>query len=175
MIDLDRDGNLFTLTMDEGENRWNTTFVRAFAEAIDEIEASDGPAAVVTTSANAKFFSNGLDLDWISSPNPGPDDPGGDRKVFGREFMTAMSRWITCFFMGRRAWGRPRSHASLRMNSEHSFARRVGPRSNGPAIWPPYCRISKLATCSSSMRYIASRPPSKRSSIRRWKISSSIS
>ena len=37
MIDLKRDGNIFTLVMNDGENRWNTSFVRAFAEAIDEI------------------------------------------------------------------------------------------------------------------------------------------
>lgn len=94
MIDLQRDGAIFTLTMNEGENRWNTTFVRAFAEALDEIEASDGPAALVTTSANEKFFSNGLDLDWIGG-DPDPDHPGGDRAVFGPEFMTVMSRIIT--------------------------------------------------------------------------------
>ena len=57
LIDLNRDGNIFTLIMNDGENRWNTTFVRAFSEVLDEIEASDGPAAVVTTSANQKFFS----------------------------------------------------------------------------------------------------------------------
>ncbi|MFP8872541.1 MAG: enoyl-CoA hydratase, partial [Myxococcota bacterium] len=83
MIDLKRDGNVFTLIMTDGQNRWNTTFVRAFTEVIDEVEASDGPAALVTTSANEKFFSNGLDLDWVSSKNPTDDDPGGDRKVFG--------------------------------------------------------------------------------------------
>jgi len=94
MIDLQRDGDIFTLTMTDGENRWNTTFVRAFAAALDEIEASDGPAALVTTSANEKFFSNGLDLDWIGG-NPGPDHPGGDRSVFGAEFMAVMSRIIT--------------------------------------------------------------------------------
>lgn len=95
MIDLERDGNIFTLTMNEGENRWNTTFVRAFAEALDEIEASDGPAAVVTTSQSEKFFSNGLDLDWVETSKPGDGHPGGDRAVFGKEFMTTMSRVIT--------------------------------------------------------------------------------
>ncbi len=95
MIDLERDGNVFTLTMDEGENRWNTTFVRTFATAIDEIEASEGAAALVTTSANPKFFSNGLDLDWISAEESTPDDPRGDRAVFGDEFMMLMSRLIT--------------------------------------------------------------------------------
>lgn len=95
MIDLQRDGNVFTLTMNAGENRWNTTFVRAFSAALDEIEASEGPAAVVTTSANEKFFSNGLDLDWVAKAPDQPDHPGGDRKAFGPEFMTVMSRIIT--------------------------------------------------------------------------------
>ncbi|MBC8187377.1 MAG: enoyl-CoA hydratase/isomerase family protein [Proteobacteria bacterium] len=95
MIDLKRDGNVYTLTMNEGENRWNTTFVRAFAEALDEIEGSEGPAALVTTSSSEKFFSNGLDLEWISAENLAEDDPRGDRKVFGAEFMAVMSRIIT--------------------------------------------------------------------------------
>lgn len=95
MIDLQRDGTVFTLTMNEGENRWNTTFVRAFAEVLDEIEGSEGPAAVVTTSANEKFFSNGLDLDWIRDNDAGADHPGGDRAAFGAEFMNVMSRIIT--------------------------------------------------------------------------------
>ena len=95
MIDLKRDGSIFTLTMNAGENRWNTSFVRAFSDALDEIEASEGPAALVTTSASEKFFSNGLDLDWISDSEAGDDHPGGDRALFGPEFMTVMSRIIT--------------------------------------------------------------------------------
>jgi enoyl-CoA hydratase/carnithine racemase len=79
--------------MNAGENRWNTTFVRAVAEALDEVESSTGPAALVTLSGNEKFFSNGLDLDWVSAPDEHPQ--GGDRKVFGDEFMTLMGRLIT--------------------------------------------------------------------------------
>lgn len=92
MIDLERDGDVFTLTMNDGENRWNTTFVRAFGAALDTVEASEGPAALVTLSANEKFFSNGLDLEWISSQG---DHRGGDRAVFGGEFMALMGRIIT--------------------------------------------------------------------------------
>ena len=95
MIDLQQEGEVFTLIMDEGENRWNTTFVRAFSAAIDKIVASEGPAALVTTSANPKFFSNGLDLAWAQSPDATAEHPGGDRDVFGGEFMTLMSRIIT--------------------------------------------------------------------------------
>ena len=91
MIDLTREGEVFILTMDDAENRWNTTFVREFSLALDEVVASTGPAALVTRSATEKFFSNGLDLDWLASKE---DHRGGDRKVFGAEFMELMSRLI---------------------------------------------------------------------------------
>jgi len=78
--------------MDDEENRWNTTFVRAFSKALDEVEASEGAASLVTTSSSAKFFSNGLDLEWRMSEG---EHRGGDRDVFGAEFMTLMSRIIT--------------------------------------------------------------------------------
>jgi enoyl-CoA hydratase/carnithine racemase len=92
MIELERNDDVFVLTMTEGENRWNTTFTRAFAAAIDEVEASDGPAALVTASSHEKFFSNGLDLDWITTRG---EHPGGDRRAFGEEFMALAGRMIT--------------------------------------------------------------------------------
>jgi len=93
MAELTKDGDVFTLTLDSGENRWNTTFVRGIAQALDEVEASEGPAALVTASASEKFFSNGLDLDWVAAPDDHPE--GGDRQAFGGEFMTLMGRIIT--------------------------------------------------------------------------------
>jgi enoyl-CoA hydratase/carnithine racemase len=93
MIDLDRQGDVFTMTLNAGENRWNTTFVRAVDEALNEVEASQGPAALVTTSASEKFFSNGLDLDWVQDPAAHPE--AGDRAAFGPEFMGLMSRIMT--------------------------------------------------------------------------------
>ncbi|MEZ5228401.1 MAG: enoyl-CoA hydratase-related protein [Acidimicrobiales bacterium] len=92
MVTLDRDGEVFILTMVDGENRWNTSFTRAMDAALDAIDATDGPAALVTTSADPKFFSNGLDLDWVTSEG---EHRGGDRSVFGREFMAFMARVIT--------------------------------------------------------------------------------
>lgn len=92
MISLDRNGDVFILTMNAGENRWTTNFVRAIASKLDEVEASDGPAALVTTSANAKFFSNGLDIDWRRAEG---DGEGGDKSVFAQEFMGLMARMIT--------------------------------------------------------------------------------
>lgn len=95
-IDIERHeregGTVVVLTMVEGENRWNTTFTRAFDAALDEVEATDGPATLVTASGNEKFFSNGLDLEWMTSRG---DHPGGDRSVFGAEAMALFGRMIT--------------------------------------------------------------------------------
>jgi enoyl-CoA hydratase/carnithine racemase len=92
MIDLTREGEVFVLTMNDAENLWNTTFVREFNAALDEVEASTGPAALLTVSANEKFFSNGLDLQWRASEG---EHRGGDRDAFGTEFMTLMGRIIS--------------------------------------------------------------------------------
>ena len=92
MIRLEKQGDVFVLAMAEGENRWNTTFVRAYDEALDEVTASEGPAALVTVSDNEKFFSNGLDLAWISSEG---EHPGGNRETFSSEVMTLFARMIT--------------------------------------------------------------------------------
>jgi len=93
MIDLQKKDSIYLLTMDAGENRWNTAFTREFTKALDQIEKEDGPGALVTTASDSKFFSNGLDLDWIQSPEDYPE--GGDSKVFGEEAMYLFGRIIT--------------------------------------------------------------------------------
>lgn len=93
MIGLEKEGLIYKLVMDAGENRWNTTFVREFSAALDQVEHDDGPGALVTCSTDPKFFSNGLDLDWVNSPESHPE--GGDREAFGKEFMHLMGRIIT--------------------------------------------------------------------------------
>ncbi len=92
MIELTKEGEVYVLTMDDNENRWNTTFTQAFSDALDEIESSEGPAALVTTASSEKFFSNGLDLDWLGTEG---EHRGGDRAVFGKQFMALMGRIIT--------------------------------------------------------------------------------
>jgi enoyl-CoA hydratase/carnithine racemase len=65
LVDLRRDGDVFILTMCAGENRFNRTSVDALNAALDTVEASSGPAALVTTGQE-KFYSNGLDLAWMT-------------------------------------------------------------------------------------------------------------
>eukprot|EP00004_Rigifila_ramosa_P019953 TRINITY_DN5148_c0_g1_i1.p1 TRINITY_DN5148_c0_g1~~TRINITY_DN5148_c0_g1_i1.p1 ORF type:complete len:216 (-),score=46.15 TRINITY_DN5148_c0_g1_i1:2-649(-) len=50
--------------MTAGENRFNPTFLAAFNKALDEIEKMPGALALVVTGQD-KFFSNGLDLNWM--------------------------------------------------------------------------------------------------------------
>ena len=59
MITLEKKNHVYLLKMNAGENRWNTSFVREFSEALDEVELEEGPGALVTYSTEEKFFSNG--------------------------------------------------------------------------------------------------------------------
>ncbi len=66
MVDVRREGTVFVLTMQSEENRFNRPFLDALNRALDDVEASSGPAALVTTGASPKFYSNGLDLAWLA-------------------------------------------------------------------------------------------------------------
>jgi enoyl-CoA hydratase/carnithine racemase len=72
MAELERHGDVFLLDMGEGEKRFNPTFIAHLNELLDDVETTEGPCALVTTGTG-KFFSNGLDLDWMMSGET--DDP----------------------------------------------------------------------------------------------------
>jgi enoyl-CoA hydratase/carnithine racemase len=63
IVELSREGEVFVLRMNDGENRFRDDSVAAWNTALDEVERAAGPKALVTTGAG-KFYSNGLDLDW---------------------------------------------------------------------------------------------------------------
>lgn len=65
-IDLFPHGNVYVLTMDEGDNRFNRASLQRINSLLDRVAAIDGPAALVTVGTG-KFYSNGLDLDWVKS------------------------------------------------------------------------------------------------------------
>ena len=74
MIETTRSGEVFVLRMVAEENRFNPTMLGAFKSALDEVEASEGAAAVVITGGG-KYFSTGLDLDWMAAaPEGGPSE-----------------------------------------------------------------------------------------------------
>jgi enoyl-CoA hydratase/carnithine racemase len=61
---LDRDGDVWILNIGDDENRFHPDWIAAVDELVDEVVAAPAPRALVTT-ASGKFFSNGLDLDWL--------------------------------------------------------------------------------------------------------------
>ena len=67
-FELAREGDVFVLTMDEGDNRFNPGSLARVHELLDEVENTTGPAALVTTGSG-KFYSNGLDLEWAMLPD----------------------------------------------------------------------------------------------------------
>jgi enoyl-CoA hydratase/carnithine racemase len=64
MPTLDRDGDVFILDLGADENRFNPEWMTAVSGLLDEVIAAPAPRALVTTAAG-KFWSNGLDLDWL--------------------------------------------------------------------------------------------------------------
>jgi enoyl-CoA hydratase/carnithine racemase len=61
---LDRHDDVFVLDLGDGENRFHPDWLTSVEAALDEVEGADGSRALVT-AASGKFFSNGLDLDWL--------------------------------------------------------------------------------------------------------------
>jgi enoyl-CoA hydratase/carnithine racemase len=63
-------GAVTVLRMVAGENRFNPDTLGAVETALGELERSEEPGALVITG-EGKFFSNGLDLEWMGTAPPG--------------------------------------------------------------------------------------------------------
>src|ERR1700722_15013891 len=61
---LERQGPLFVLNLGDTENRFNFDSIARIIALLDEVDAAPGDKALVTM-ASGKFWSNGLDLDWM--------------------------------------------------------------------------------------------------------------
>ena len=84
MIELETRDAVRILHLREGENRFNRTTVDAINAALDQVVAVDGPVALVTVG-DGKFFSNGLDLDWMSNDDThDPDFLDDVHRMLGR-------------------------------------------------------------------------------------------
>lgn len=91
MPTLSRHESVFVLRFSEPENpadapdnAFSPDFLDSLDAALDEVEASEGPAALVTTGAG-KFYSNGLDLSVVASDSAGlPAYVSRAQRVFAR-------------------------------------------------------------------------------------------
>ncbi len=66
-LDLKKKGNLFVLTMTDGDNdnRFSLDVVSEYNSVIDEIESSKENAALVITSNHPKTWSTGINIDYM--------------------------------------------------------------------------------------------------------------
>lgn len=55
-----------TITMDDGENRFNPAFVQAFSETLDAVKNKTEATVAVVQSSHDKFFCTGIDLSYLS-------------------------------------------------------------------------------------------------------------
>lgn len=67
MIEVTSTDGVTVVRMADGENRFSGPFVGALAAALDEAAGPGGPLVLV---GSERFFSNGLDLDWLGSVPP---------------------------------------------------------------------------------------------------------
>eukprot|EP01132_Coremiostelium_polycephalum_P006627 gene6627-8199_t len=61
---LEENEDIVLLTMNDNENRFNSTNVSSLNSCLDYIESLENVSCLITTSTSPKFYSTGLDLDW---------------------------------------------------------------------------------------------------------------
>ncbi len=71
-MELTKEGPVFVLTLTNGAqaNTLTAEVVSEYHRVLDELEACDGNASLVVTSSDAKYWCNGIDLDWIVTQPP---------------------------------------------------------------------------------------------------------
>ena len=66
-MELRKEGAVYILSLTNGikANTFNEDVIFEYNAILDELDASSGNAALLITSTDHKFWSNGIDLEWI--------------------------------------------------------------------------------------------------------------
>jgi enoyl-CoA hydratase/carnithine racemase len=64
MPELHRQEEVYLLDLGDDENRFSLDWMTSVSALLDEVSKQPAPRALVTV-ARGKFYSNGLDLDWV--------------------------------------------------------------------------------------------------------------
>lgn len=86
VVSWTKEDRVAVVTMDNGENRHNPDFVQAMCEVFDEMEDDQTLASVVLCSRDEKYWSLGIDIEWITGVL------SADRKQEVRDFLYALNR-----------------------------------------------------------------------------------
>ena len=65
MPTLQRTDDVLVLNLGDDEKRFSREWMTSVTDALDEVDAADGARSLLTV-ASGKFWSNGLDLDWLA-------------------------------------------------------------------------------------------------------------
>jgi enoyl-CoA hydratase/carnithine racemase len=65
MIDLDRDGEIYVVTLNNGPNMIDPDWQTRMLEALDAVEADSEGSAGLVISGEGKFFCNGLNVEVV--------------------------------------------------------------------------------------------------------------
>lgn len=96
MPSLQRNGEVFVLDLGDDENRFDPPWVGAVTALLDEVAAAEGRRALVTT-AGGKFWSNGLDLDWMGGhPEQAGPFVDGVHALFARVLSLPVPNVAAC-------------------------------------------------------------------------------
>ncbi len=87
---LERHDEVLVLDLGDGENRFHPDWLASVGTALDEAEQVQGPRALVT-AATGKFYSNGLDLEWLmANPDRRKDYVVSVHRLFARMLALPM-------------------------------------------------------------------------------------
>lgn len=87
MPELRHEDGVFVLDLGDGENRFTPDWMKRVHSLLDTVTDHPEPAALVTTG-RGKFFSNGLDLEWLTEH--------GDRLVpYVADVQVLLARLLT--------------------------------------------------------------------------------
>jgi enoyl-CoA hydratase/carnithine racemase len=64
-IEITQDEHVAIVRLNDGENRFNPTFLDALLGALESVEADTEATTLVVTAGHEKIFSNGIDLEWL--------------------------------------------------------------------------------------------------------------
>jgi len=95
---------VYVLTMQNGENRFDPSFLKDFLSCLDQVEAqlksqkTGWGAALLTTGGGGqpagKFYSNGIDLEWVAERRKAEEDSEALLQL-GQLFGTAAGRLLS--------------------------------------------------------------------------------
>src|SRR5262245_16247146 len=87
---LDRQNGVLVLRLGDDDNRFHPDWIASVNAALNEVEKAEGPCALVT-AATGKFYSNGLDLEWLSAHRDQYDSyTGSVHELFARVLSLPM-------------------------------------------------------------------------------------